>query len=80
MARNIPHTWQNVNKASALGTFRGGKHGYTDEANRTLAALFEEELSSGNTRDITVILLGSDNLLADIETLRSFVDAHLRYE
>jgi D-alanyl-D-alanine carboxypeptidase len=74
------HTWHNVDKASAIDTFRGGKHGFTDEANRTLAALFDEELSSGNNRNVIIVLLGSDDLPRDIEILRTFLHTHVAYE
>lgn len=73
------HTWHNVNKASAIETFRGGKHGYTDEAGRTLAALFEEQLFNGDTQHITIVLLGSEDLKSDVETLRSFLREHVAY-
>jgi D-alanyl-D-alanine carboxypeptidase len=73
------HTWKNINPASHVATYRGGKHGYTDEANRTLAAVFEEEVDSDAPRSFTIVLLGSDNLKTDIETLRGYLRAHLAY-
>lgn len=73
------HTWHNVDTISEVETFHGGKHGYTDEADRTLAAIFEETASSGDTRKFTIVLLGSDDLQADVETLRAFVRGHVAY-
>jgi len=73
------HIWHNVDKVAALETFRGGKHGYTDEADRTLAALFEESLQDGGTRIVTLVLLGSNNLQADVEVLRTFLNGHVAY-
>ncbi len=74
------HVWHNANKISLLDTFRSGKHGYTDEANRTLAAHFDEELARGGTRTLTIILLGSDNLAQDITALQAYLRAHVAYE
>ncbi|MDZ4285162.1 MAG: hypothetical protein U1A28_05030, partial [Patescibacteria group bacterium] len=73
------HTWRNVAPTASFDTFRGGKHGYTEEAGRTLAALFEEELAEGGAKAIAIIFLGSDDLKADIETLRSFLHTGVAY-
>lgn len=59
--------------------YRGGKHGYTVSANRTLTAIFEEELSQSK-RTIGYVLLGSENLATDIKTLRNFVAEGVTYE
>jgi len=74
------HTWVNVNPVSSVDAFRGGKHGYTDEANRTFVGLFEHEFSGGVVRTLTIVLLGSEHLPTDVATLRAFVDASVRYE
>lgn len=55
----------NNNPASALSSFRGGKHGYTDEAGRTFIGTFE--LHEG--KEIGIVLLGSSDLLHDISIL-----------
>lgn len=73
------HRWRNVNKVAVIETYRGGKHGYTDEAGYTLAALFDEVLATGNTRSIALVLLGSDNLQTDVETLRGFLHSNIAY-
>jgi D-alanyl-D-alanine carboxypeptidase len=50
------HTWINPTHFLSWSTFRGGKNGYTDEANRTAAALFE----MGDKKDLyAVVILGS---------------------
>lgn len=74
------HRWRNVNKVASVETYRGGKHGYTDEARRTLAALFDETLADGGTRHVAVVLLGSDDLQVDVETLRDFLHSHVAYQ
>lgn len=72
------HTWRNVNPIASDRAFRGGKHGYTDEANRTLAAIITEAFEAGE-RDLTFVLLGSDDLVADTEALRTLVRTAVTY-
>lgn len=62
------------NNSPILATeYRGGKHGFTEAAQRTLVALFEEEFTAGN-RVIGYVLLGSEDLRADTAALRAFVE------
>lgn len=50
------HTWTNPTHFLSWSTYRGGKNGYTDEANRTAAVLFE----MGDKKDLyAVVILGS---------------------
>lgn len=60
-------------------TYRGGKHGFTNAANRTAVALFSEELSSDNARTLGYVVLGSDDLASDMRELRNFVSHNVRY-
>lgn len=76
----VAHTWVNVNPVAGVDTFRGGKHGYTEEADRTFVGLFEHEFPGGERRTLTIVLLGSENLVADVAALRSVVDLSVRYE
>lgn len=64
------HTWHNSNPASLLIGFKGGKQGYTDEADRTLVALYEERFEDESVRPIGIVLLGSDDLKKDVTLLR----------
>lgn len=51
------HTWQNPTHFLSWSNYMGGKNGYTDEADRTAAALF----SLGNPKNTyAVIVLGSE--------------------
>lgn len=63
--------WQN-NSPVLAPEYRGGKHGFTEAANRTLVALYEETFPAG-TRVLGYVILGSDDLARDTATLRSFV-------
>ncbi len=62
----------NFNVFSKDPTFRGGKTGYTDDANQTMVALFEV---SGKT--FAIIVLGSKDRKADIEILRHWLSGAL---
>ncbi len=73
------HAWWNVNPLVNAEAFRGGKHGYTDEASRTFAGIFVETFPSGTSAEISIIVLGSDNLPKDIEAIRSFMRDHVDY-
>lgn len=59
--------YMNNNPAVHIDTYKGGKHGFTDEAGRTFVGAFEGE----NGKDVGVVLLGSTDLLHDIEILRT---------
>lgn len=64
--------WRNNNPVFNTDSYRGGKHGYTPAAGRTLVAQFSEHFAAGD-RTLGYIILGSDNLAADVGTLRSYV-------
>ncbi len=70
--------WVN-NSPVITASYRGGKHGYTEAANRTLVALFEEELGEGK-RQFGYILLGTENIVADMAELRAFVAGSVVFE
>jgi len=57
------HTWTNPTHFLSWSNYAGGKNGYTDEANRTGAALF----TMGKAKDIyAVVILGSSARDADM--------------
>jgi len=71
--------WLNNNPVFNTDSYRGGKHGYTPEAGRTLVAQFSEHFTAGD-RTIGYIILGSDNLATDVVTLRNYVSTAVRFE
>lgn len=56
----------NNDPARSLSNFVGGKHGYTPEAGKTFVGSF---ILPDSKREIGIVLLGSDDLLHDIEKL-----------
>ncbi len=65
-----PYTgYINNDPARALPSFRGGKHGFTDEAKKTFVGTFTP---SETGTEIGVVLLKSEDLLADIEALLAY--------
>ncbi len=69
-----------VNNSPVLAeNYRGGKHGYTEAANRTLIALFKEDFTQSQ-RTIGYVVLGSDDLAADTTALRDFVENDVTFE
>lgn len=71
--------WSNNNPVFDDPDYRGGKHGFTDAARLTIAALFAEDFAGGE-RTVGYIVLGSDDLRADIAALRTYVADSVRYE
>lgn len=61
--------WINNSPVRDLPGYLGGKHGYTEASNRTLVAIFSEpELAN---RELGYVILGSENVRADLLVLRS---------
>ena len=63
--------WKNNSPVRNLPGYRGGKHGYTNDAGRTLLAVFAEEHL--DDREFGYIILGSDNIVADVHAVREIV-------
>lgn len=75
-----PYTgWVNNNPVADEAGYLGGKHGYTEAAGRTIVALFDEPFVAGR-RQLGYVILGSEDLRADMSTLRSFVAQSVRFE
>ncbi|MCA9359534.1 D-alanyl-D-alanine carboxypeptidase [Candidatus Kaiserbacteria bacterium] len=70
--------WVNNSPVRDLEGYKGGKHGFTYEANRTLVAVFSEKKL--DNRELGYILLGSDDLRSDVIKLRSLVEDSVRLE
>lgn len=71
--------WINNSPLAALPGYVGGKHGYTPLAKHTAVAIFKEEL--GDTeRSVGYVILGSDDLAADITALREYVTTHVSFK
>ncbi len=69
-----------TNNSPVLETnYRGGKHGYTEAAKRTLVALYEETFPAGK-RTLGYVVLGSEDLRSDMEKLRLFVTESVSLE
>jgi len=75
------HTWYNNNPFSRSDhdLYIGGKHGYTDEADHSLVALFEAPLGEFETRTIAVVLLKSDNWERDADRVLTYLDEYVYY-
>jgi D-alanyl-D-alanine carboxypeptidase len=74
-----PYTgWVNNNPVID-NSYLGGKHGYTNAANRTIVALFKEDFKAGS-KTLGYIVLGSDNLKSDIATLREFTAQSIYFQ
>jgi D-alanyl-D-alanine carboxypeptidase len=74
------HRWVNGNSLSRKSSFVGGKNGYTDEALRTTASIFElnlkqkDNLSKTVKRKIAIIVLKSNDREGDVDKLIRFAE------
>ncbi len=64
----------NNNPARTLESFTGGKHGYTDEAGRTFVGTFTV---TPDGKEVGVVLLGSKDLLKDINATLAYAKSSL---
>ncbi len=70
--------WVNNSPVHKLPGYRGGKHGYTQAAGRTLAAVFAEPTL--DERELAYVILGSSDLKSDTLRLRAAVENSVRYQ
>lgn len=70
--------WVNNSPVRDLPGYKGGKHGYTEAANRTLVAVFEEE--KVGDREFGYVLLGSNDIRSDLLALRETLVNSARLE
>lgn len=75
----VAHDWMNNDPLVGSEGYQGGKHGFTPEAGRTFAGVWEQELKEGGTRPIGIVLLESDNLKNDAHALRTFAREQIAY-
>jgi serine-type D-Ala-D-Ala endopeptidase (penicillin-binding protein 7) len=70
--------WLNNSPVKDLPGYRGGKHGYTEAAGRTLVAIFAEPNLEG--RELGYIILGSADIKADTLALREVVERSVQLQ
>jgi D-alanyl-D-alanine carboxypeptidase len=70
--------WVNNSPVADLPGYRGGKHGYTEAAGKTLAAVFSEPALRG--RELGYVILGSEDIKADAAALRLAVEHSVHLE
>lgn len=73
------NAWRNNNFFAGKQNYLGGKNGYTDEAGETLTALFSLPLSEGEKRNITIILLGSQDRERDATAILDWLESSVVY-
>ncbi len=76
---NHVNAWQNNSPFIAMEGYMGGKHGYTNAANRTAVARFRDVTEAGE-REVVYVLLSSDDLTADMQALRAYTGAVVGFE
>ncbi len=66
--------WENNSPFIGDVAYRGGKHGFTKAAGRTALVVFAEQIEDVEV-EIGYVILGSDDLVRDMEVLRSYVQS-----
>jgi D-alanyl-D-alanine carboxypeptidase len=77
------HTWENINYFLTRGGnegYVGGKTGFTDEAQHTLAAIFKLPLDEFEERTIAIVILGSENGESDARALLAYLRTYVFYK
>ena len=73
------YVWNNHSRFINDPTYLGGKNGYTSAAVHTLVSLFEVQLSEFETKNIAIVLLGSDNKEEDARALLDYISKNVYY-
>ena len=73
-------TWRNIHPFVSKSAFSGGKTGFIPEAGRTIVSVFSLPFGEFNERPVAVVVLGSENLQADVERLRVWVKNNFVYD
>jgi D-alanyl-D-alanine carboxypeptidase len=74
-------TWYSNSRFKNDTAYIGGKNGYTDEARKTQAAIFQLPLEGNDGfRNIAIILLNGKDTTSDIRGIISFLNEFVYYE
>jgi poly-gamma-glutamate synthesis protein (capsule biosynthesis protein) len=73
------HTWFNFNWKSNDPEFIGGKIGYIEAAGKTMVALFRVPVSEFTTRDIGIVVLGSQDQERDEKEILAWIKENFVY-
>lgn len=73
------HRWVNTNEFTNQANYLGGKNGHTTLAKDTFAGIFDLPLSEFNTRKVAIIVLGSDDRVADVNAGLAFLTDNIYF-
>ncbi len=73
------HTWYNISQFLREKGYVGSKSGFIDESRQTNIGLFSLPLANGETKNLAVIVLKSNNRLTDTKALLKFVKENVYY-
>ena len=73
------YTWTNINKASSLEEFRGGKTGYTHAAQQTSIGYYQIKLANDEYKNIGVVILRSATRQQDTRNILDYIKNHVSY-
>lgn len=76
---NGRHMWNNISKFLDYEGYLGGKNGYTDEAGKTVVALFDLPLAEFENRKIAIILLNTNDIKRDVDSILTHMTQNVSY-
>ncbi|MCD5389907.1 MAG: serine hydrolase [Candidatus Pacebacteria bacterium] len=79
MMQTKGYTWRNINKASHIPEFEGGKTGYTNAARQTSIGYYQIKLANDQTKNIGVVILQSNTRQQDTRNVLDYLKRYVAY-
>ena len=76
---NKKHNWSSNNQFLREEGYLGGKSGYTDPAKQTVISMFSVPLSEAGTRNVAIVLLGSNDRFKDVKNILDYLKKNIYY-
>lgn len=76
---NKKHVWFSNNQFLREKGYLGGKSGYTDTAKQSVISLFSVSLSESGSRNISIVLLRSEDRYKDVKNILKYLKKNVYY-
>ncbi len=73
------YTWRNINRASQIKEFFGGKTGYTNAARQTSIGYYKIKLANDQIKNIAIVILQSDQREKDTKNIINYLKKYVAY-
>jgi D-alanyl-D-alanine carboxypeptidase len=79
MIQTKGYTWRNINKASRIPEFEGGKTGYTNAARQTSIGYYQIKLANDQIKNIGIVILQSGTRQQDTKNILDYLKRYVAY-